>query len=305
MRISFPKTNIPYRKNTAPPLQDGEHIILQSQGGYKHNRASAWKIAHGFLTNRRFVIFLGKTVRFKIALNRIRGLELEKTVFIIRTKECLCLSYESEKDSSENRIWFLANDIEKWRKTIYQLSLLRINQETVEKIAAQLDQDSQDIIWYLWDKRHAGIDRLSELIDAPNHMHVLMNIRETINPVAEKVIGYPILSFERSRIDPETGKAVLFSWWLMGNHDKCVHSDDRLLDIFDEESCLQVVMEVRGIEESDLRLDIKDDLLSVRSVKAGSTWKETIDLPAGINPDNPQMRLKNNLLGIRLSKRTQ
>ncbi|MDO9530115.1 MAG: Hsp20/alpha crystallin family protein, partial [Syntrophales bacterium] len=173
---------------------------------------------------------------------------------------------------------------------------------TVEKIAVQLDHDGQDILWYLWDKRHAKIDRLAELIDAPNHMHMLMNIRETINPVAEKVIGCPILSFERSKVDPETGEAVLFSWWLLGKHDKWIQSDDRLLDIFDEDSCIQVVMEVKGIEEPDLRLDVEKNQITVRSVKTGSTWKEIIDLPSEIDPDSHEMYLKNNLLEIKLSK---
>ena len=302
MRISSTKTNIPYRKTAIPPLQDSEYIILQSQGGYKHNRAFVWKIAHGFLTNQRFVIFMGRTVRFEIALSRIRDLAVEKTVFIIRTKQCLCVSYQAEKGSGRNRIWFLANDIEKWRKRIYQLSLLRVDQETIEKIAAQLDSDSQDILWYLWEKRHARINQLAELIDAPNHMYVLLKIREIINPISEKVIDCPILSFERSRVDSETGEAVLFSWWMIGHQERLVHREDRLLDIFDEGPYIQVIMEVRGVEASDLRLDVHKDQLTVRSHKIGATLRETFRLPAQVRAHNHQMHLKNNLLEIRLSK---
>jgi len=302
MRISSTKTNIPYRKTAIPPLQDSEYIILQSQGGYKHNRAFVWKIAHGFLTNQRFVIFMGRTVRFEIALSRIRDLAVEKTVFIIRTKQCLCVSYQAEKGSGRNRIWFLANDIEKWRKRIYQLSLLRVDQETIEKIAAQLDSDSKDIMWYLWEKRHAKINRLAELIDAPNHMYVLLKIREIINPISEKVIDCPILSFERSRVDSQTGEAVLFSWWMIGHQERLVHREDRLLDIFDEGPYIQVIMEVRGVEASDLRLDVHEDRLTVRSHKIGATLRETFRLPAQVRAHNHQMHLKNNLLEIRLSK---
>lgn len=304
MRISPPRSNIPYKnkKTSIPPLQAGEHIILQSQGAYKRNRASGWKVAHSFLTNQRFVIFLGRTVRFEIPLSQIRGLAIEKTVFIIRTKECLRLSYEAGKDSRTDTIWFLANDIEKWKKTIYQLSLLQVDQETIEKIAAQLDSDSQDILWYLWENRHARINELAELIDAPNHMHVLLNIRETINPIAEKLVGCPILSFERSKLDSQTGEKVLFSWWLMGQQDKCVQSEDRLLDIFDEGPYIQVIMEVKGVEVSDLRLDVHRDQIMVRSHKIGATLKETFHLPAEVNPDNHQIHLKNNLLEIKLLK---
>jgi len=291
-----------YQKTQIPPLQGGEHIILQNQGAYRSNSRSGWKIARCFLTNRRFIICQGSTVKIGVSLDDITNLLAENVHYVIRNRESLCLFYNSKEGSPKRRIWFVTPDLDDWKKKIYQASLLNIDVETLEKIAGGLDHDGQDILWYLWDKRHAGIDRLAELTDAPNHMHVLMNIRETINPVAEKVIGCPLLSFERSKVDPETGKAVSFSWWLMGKHDKWARRDERLLDIFDEESCLQVVMEVRGIEESDLRLDIEGDLLSVRSVKAGATWEETITLPAEINPDSPQMRLKNNLLEIRLSK---
>jgi len=292
-----------HQKNHIPPLQGGEDIILQSQGAYKNNSRSGWMLARCFLTNRRFIICRGSTPGIDILLDDITNLLVENVHYVMKNREALCVFFNSKEGSLKRRIWVVTPDLDDWKKKIYQeASLLNIDVETLEKIAGGLDHDGQDILWYLWDKRHAGIDRLSELTDAPNHMHVLMNIRETINPVAEKVTGYPILSFERSRVDPETGEVVSFSWWLMGNHDKWVHSDDRLLDIFDEESCIQVVMEVKGIEESDLRLDIDGDLLSVRSIKAGSTWEETITLPVEINPDKPQMRLKNNLLEIRLYK---
>jgi hypothetical protein len=43
-------------------------------------------------------------------------------------------------------------------------------------------------------------------------MDILLKIREIINPTAEKIIGYPILSFESLKVDRETGEKVTFSW---------------------------------------------------------------------------------------------
>ena len=196
----------------------------------------------------------------------------------------------------------MVNDIRKWEKTIYQLSLLELDQETIEKIAAQLDSDGQDILWYLWEQRHARIDQLADLIHAPNHMHVLLKIRETINPVADKVIGCPILSFERSKVDAETGEVVFFSWWMMGQQEKCAYSEDRLLDIFDEGNYIQVIMEVRGLTPSDLILDVNGDQLTVRSHAIGASLKETFHLPAEVTADNHRLHLRNNLLEIKLHR---
>ncbi len=242
-------------------------------------------------------------IRFEIPLNDIKGIAVERLHYVLRKRESLCIVYKAREGSEKGRIWFVVNDLEKWRERIIsQTSLLTVNIETIQKIAAQLGSDGRDILLYLWENHYARIDQLAELIEAPSHMHVLMEIRETINPVAEKIVGIPILSFERSKIDPETGEKVLFSWWLIGQHEKRTQSEDQLLDIFDEGSHIQVIMEVRGMEASDLRLEVERDQLTIRSEKTGSAWKEIIHLPADVNPDNHQMHLKNNLLEIKLLK---
>ena len=296
MGISSQKTNI-------PRLQTGEQIILQSQGAYKNNFRSGWKVAQCILTNQRLIMYQRPTIRFQIPIDHIRSLAVERLHYVLRKRECLSISYNVREGSEEGRSWFVVNDLEKWRERIIsQTSLLMVNIETIQNIAAQLGADGRDILLYLWENRYARIDQLAELIEAPSHMHVLMEIRETINPVAEKIVGIPILSFERSKVDPETGEKVLFSWWLMGKQEEWAKSEDQLLDIFDEGSHIQVIMEVRGIEASDLRLEVERDQLTVRSEKIGSTWKEIIHLPTDVVPDNYQMHLKNNLLKIILSK---
>ena len=243
------------------------------------------------------------TIRFQIPIDHIRGLAVERLHYVLRKRESLCIVYKAREGSKEGRICFVVNDLEDWReKIISHASILKVGLDTIEKIAAQSDPDSQDILWYLWEKRHARIDQLAELVDAPSHMHVLLNIRETINPIAEKVVGCPILSFERSRVDAETGEKVLFSWWLIGHKEKWPHCEDRLLNIFDEGSHIQVIMEVRAMEASDLSLEVEGDQLMVRSKETGSTWKEIIHLPTEVKPDNHQIHLKNNLLEIKLLK---
>jgi len=290
------------QKISFPQLQAGEQIILQGQGAYKENLRSGWKIARCFLTNQRFIIYQRLSIRVEIPLKDIKKLTVEKLHYVIRKREAMSIFYKAEKGKVECRLWFVTADLENWKKRIYQGALLKVDLETMERITAGLDPQSRDILWYLWDNNNARIDQLAELIDAPNHMHILLKIRETINPVAEKVVGCPILSFERSRVDPETGEKVLFSWWLMGQQEKWIQKEDLLLDIFDEGSHIQVIMEVKGVEASDLRLEVHGDQLTVRSERMGSTLKEIIHLPAEVNPDNHQMHLKNNLLEIKLPK---
>ena len=290
------------QKINTPRLQTGEQLILESQGAYKNNFRSGWKIVRFFLTDRRFIICQGPALKFDIPLGEIAGLDVEKINYVIKKKEVISLVFKSGKDANERKFWFVVDALDTWKKKLHQAALLKLDMETIKRTAAELDPASQDILWYLWENRHARIDRLAELIDAPSHMHVLLNIKETINPIAEKVVGCPILSFEKAKLDPETGEKILFSWWLMGHTEKGINCQDRLLDIFDEGAHIKVIMEVRGIEASDLKLEVEKNRLTVSPVKAFPTWKELIHLPAEVNPDDYQLHLKNNLLEIKLSR---
>ena len=293
---------MPLLKKSIPKLHADERIVLKGQAGFKHHSRSGWKVTELFLTNQRIILYQLQKIIHEISLSRIYNIASKKLYYVMRKREALGLFYKAVEGSREGRVWFVVNDSPTWKKRIYQLALLKIDEDLIESIAVQLDSEGRDILWFLWENRHAKIDRLAELINAPNHMHVLLNIKETINPIAEKVAGCPILSFERSKMDPETGEKVLFSWWLLGELEEWENKNERLLDIFDEGSYLQVIMEVKKVEKSDLSLEVHGAELIVKSNKAGSTWTERFRLPTAADFHNHRIHLRNNLLEIRLSK---
>ena len=291
------------KKLNTPRLHAGEQLILQGQGSYKYNLRSGWKVVQSLLTNQRLIMYQRPAIRFEIPLDDIKGVVVEGIHYVLRKRDCLAISCNSSEGSRGGKIWFIVNDLEEWMKRLTAHSaFLKVDLKAIENISAQLDSDSQDILWYLYERRYAKIDQLAELVDAPSHMHVLLKIRETINPIAEKLIGCPVLIFERSKVDPETGEAVLFSWWLAGQPDEAARNEEKLLDIFDEGTHIQVIIEVRGIKSSDVRLEVSGNELTVRLENADSAWKEMIHLPVEVDADNYQMHLKNNLLDIRLNK---
>ena len=63
-------------------------------------------------------------------------------------------------------------------------------------------------------------------------MHVLLRIRDTINPVAERIIGNPLLLFERSKIDPDTGEQVLFRWWMVSPKESVQRPFKKMKGVF-------------------------------------------------------------------------
>nr|CBX28787.1 hypothetical protein N47_L13850 [uncultured Desulfobacterium sp.] len=168
----------------------------------------------------------------------------------------------------------------------------------MDKIAVELDGASKEILWFLYENRHAGIDTLAKLTEAPNHMDVLLKIKEIINPAAEKIIGYPILSFESSRADRETGENVTFSWWLAGQPHR--ERRELLPDIFDEDDNLVVCLELFGITEDELRLSVSNNNKLI--IDADKYFHKEIYLPAGINTDTITSRYNNNILEVKLKK---
>jgi len=123
-----------------------------------------------------------------------------------------------------------------------------------------VDEKSRRIITCLFRERHAGIRELADLICAASDMEVLIRMREVINPKAQEVIGEPLVTFERSKIDPLTGEKIAFSWWLREELMDRVHDDG--LDVIDEKSVLRVVASL-PLQEENVEVEVKDDLLII------------------------------------------
>lgn len=285
-----------------PPFEPEEHVLLSDQGVYRRNHRSGWRPVRSFLTDRRFILFQRPRTVFEVALGDIRSLNVERHYCVLKVRDVLCVAFDRTGSPGKGNIWFAVNNIAGWKKGIFQAALLKLDLTILQEMAAQLDADGQALMWFLWEKGHARITELAQVIDAPTHMHVLLLIKETLNPIAEKVVGCPIFSFERTRPDPETGEKILFSWWMLGKREKLVSHDGRFIEVFDEDARIQIIMEVKGLEPGDIRLDLAEDRLTIRSHKVGVSLREVIQLSAPVTLNDHTLTLNNNLLDLRLPK---
>lgn len=89
-----------------------------------------------------------------------------------------------------------------------------VEHRDIDEVAQQVDKQSARMLWYLWRRRHANLDELKRASRETSHMEVLMRIRETINPAAMRLLGRPIMVFERSAMDYGTGAHIFHSWWI-------------------------------------------------------------------------------------------
>lgn len=266
-----------------PFLDKGEGVILCSPGLFKENLRSGWKPGRFCLTNRRLLFFQPPRISFQALLENIIDLIIEKRAVILRSKDVILVTYREVEGEKALQTWIAVNNIEKWRRRIYERSLLILNEEMIDKIAKELDSDSQEILIYLWQKEYARIEELAELIDAYNHMDVLLRIKERINPTAERTIGSSILSFEKSKFDPKTGKKILFNWWILGQKER-KEEEEVLLDIFDEEEYLNIIMELSGVRRiEDILFRLEPEKMTISTSSMTRKYCKEIDLPVEVN----------------------
>jgi len=181
----------------------------------------------------------------------------------------------------------------------------RIEEEHVVKVAQALDPASGEIIWYLWENRHAKIEELRQLSGESSHMNVLTRIEEVINPTARKMLGRRLVVFERLRIDHVTGESVLYSWWLSKEAERRPAEVGRAIDIFDEGDHVIVIMELAGVREEDIQLKVERDKLIVEGDTSDQRGCEEITLPSVVDAEHFTTRYHNNVLQVRFEKAPQ
>lgn len=283
-----------------PQLNANEEVILNHPGFYKNNLRSGWKPGHLYLTNTRIFLWQPARIIFQTLLANIKEIGFQRIGFILRSKDALCISCNSAGTISQ--AWIMVKDMETWKNKIFERTLLEIDQDGIDKTARELDTQSRSILFFVWQNRHATINELASLYDAPNHMDVLHRIRNIINPTSQRVIGVPALAFERSRIDEPTGEKVLFSWWIIGNNKREKDKEQSLLDIFDEGDHLNIILELKGAQEDDILLGLDGDKLILSCQTPETNYYEEIELPSKVDRDTMARKYHNNILEVRLQK---
>jgi len=298
----------PTTHNSQPIIHNlqPDEVILKGKGGYLSPSQSRWKLGTLILTNKNLTFLQPSDIIWETPLNSIKDLRIEKRVYGVSKSDTICVSYDRGQKTEDReqirKVWIISPDLETWRKKLYEKVLLKVDEETLDKIATKLDADSKEVLWFIYENRHARINTLTKRIEADTHMDVLLKIREIINPTAQKIIGYPILSFESSKVDWETGENVTFSWWLTGQPHR--ERKEPLLDIFDENSHLIVYLELLGLNEDEIQISIVGAIheSSLLIIDADKNYHKEILLPAMVSTNNFTKRYKNNILEVRLKK---
>lgn len=90
--------------------------------------------------------------------------------------------------------------------------------------------------------------------------------------------------------DQQTGKTVV------------AEVREPMIDIFEEENHILVVAEMPGIGESDIKLDLKEDILTISAGRGDKKYQKEVLLPAAYSPDKMSHTCRNGVLEVKLSR---
>ena len=76
-----------------------------------------------------------------------------------------------------------------------------------------------------------------------------------------------------------------------------------IADVFDEGEKLVVIAELPGVEEKDIHLEVKDDVLDLSAEAKDRKYSKEVLLPSPIDADSMESSYKNGVLEIKLRKK--
>lgn len=75
-----------------------------------------------------------------------------------------------------------------------------------------------------------------------------------------------------------------------------------MVDIFDEGDTVQVITELPGVEENDIKVDLKDDILNIFAEHGNRKYQKEILLSSKVKPETLTISYKNGILEVKICK---
>lgn len=76
-----------------------------------------------------------------------------------------------------------------------------------------------------------------------------------------------------------------------------------IVDVFDEGGSLVVIAELPGVDDNDIHLEVKDDILDLSAEAEDRKYSREVLLPAPVDAESMETSYKNGILEIKLRKR--
>ncbi|MCF7985709.1 MAG: Hsp20 family protein [Thiohalocapsa sp.] len=94
--------------------------------------------------------------------------------------------------------------------------------------------------------------------------------------------------FGNIRRDEETGASVV------------QEVTEPMVDVFEEDTHVQVVAELPGIGENDVELELNGDVLSIQAAAGDKKYRKEVLLPRSFTPEGMEHKCRNGILEVKL-----
>jgi HSP20 family molecular chaperone IbpA len=271
---------------------------------------------------------------------------VERRKFILLRKEVIRLSYALADEERNRQAWFITPDLARWLEKLMTVTntregpgrpagecgrcsgssfalprrmsaqawdgeAVRVREDQVRELAAAVGPPAARVLWHLWERRHAGIEELADLVDAPTHMDVLTLLREGINEPARRLLGGPVLVFKERALDHNSGRTVCFNWWLERVEEAgepapgALEFAEPMVEIHDEGEALLVVATVPGVQAETFRAEVSGRRLLLAAETVYGPCALTVSLPYRVLAKPAKVVSKNTVLSLWLAKRSR
>lgn len=75
-----------------------------------------------------------------------------------------------------------------------------------------------------------------------------------------------------------------------------------ITDVFDEKEEIRIYAEMPGVNEKDIKLDLKDDILDISVQNGDRKYYKEVLLPVKLKPENLIFNYKNGILEVKIKK---
>ncbi|MEK7211989.1 MAG: Hsp20/alpha crystallin family protein, partial [Patescibacteria group bacterium] len=82
---------------------------------------------------------------------------------------------------------------------------------------------------------------------------------------------------------------------------RVMETREPLVDVFDEQDSIMVIAELPGVQENEIKLEVKGDVLNLETTGEKKYAKEVL-LPAKVNNASQEMSFKNGILEVKFKK---
>lgn len=200
-------------KQKLPP-KENTWLLKESGGGFLAPQMHNWRMGEWCAKTEQICFVQNGVTIWSSAYSAIRNLNFKDMPYAFGMKRSLEISFGDEAGSQ--KVCLITADLEAWEKFLRVRAFpTPLTEEQVAAVASQVDNFSEQILWYFWEHRSASISDIARLGLSEGPIEFLGLIKEVINPKAMELLGFPLLIFREKEKDPDTAEEIRNCWWLI------------------------------------------------------------------------------------------